>query len=294
MGTSNFIDKLNEFIAARTRPRKIISDNAQTFKAASEFINKLGRSEELHDYLSDQGIIWEFILVKSPWRGSFYERLHRDLKNILYQKLRRSHLTYEGLSRVIKDIEMIFNNRPLQYVEDEMDIRVLTPNRSIHGRDVYQLEEIEEPNSLNKMEKRVRKAKEEMWNRWTTDNVRALREKHDVTKVKPYHPDIGEIVLAVGDSKNKREWKYGLIVELLKGKDKVVRGVKMIVNNNVWERPVQLICPLEIKSTLTPEELNRRIQSTRKKEEVTDASERQTRMAKQRCMARTKKILESD
>ena len=92
MGTSNFIDKLNEFIAARTRPRKIISDNAQTFKAASEFINKLGRSEELHDYLSDQGIIWEFILVKSPWRGSFYERLHRDLKNILYQKLRRSHI----------------------------------------------------------------------------------------------------------------------------------------------------------------------------------------------------------
>ena len=85
-------------------------------------------------------------------------------------------MTYEGLSRVIKDIEMIFNNRPLQYVEDEMDIRVLTPNRSIHGGDVYQLEEIEEPNSLNKMEKRVRKAKEEMWNRWTTDNVRVLKE----------------------------------------------------------------------------------------------------------------------
>ena len=85
-----------------------------------------------------------------------------------------------------------------------------------------------------------------------------------------------------------------MIVELLKAKDKVVRGVKMIVNNNVWERRVQLICPLEIKSTLTLEELNRRIQSTRKKEEVTDASDRQTRMAKQRYMARTKKILESD
>jgi len=42
-----------------------------------------------------------------------------------------------------------------------------------------------------------------------------------------------------------------LIVELLNGEDKVVTGVKMIVNNNVWERPVQLICPLEIKSTLT-------------------------------------------
>ena len=80
----------------------------------------------MHDYLSDQGIIWEFSLAKIPWRGSFYERVHRDLKNILYQKLRRSHLTYEGLSRVIKDIEIIFNNRPLQYVEDEMDISLNT------------------------------------------------------------------------------------------------------------------------------------------------------------------------
>ena len=68
----------------------------------------------------------------------------------------------------------------------------------------------------------------------------------------------------------------------------------MIVNSNVWEHPVQLICPLEIRSTLTPEELNRRSQSTRKREEVTGASERQIGMAKQRGMARTKKILESD
>ena len=106
---SDFIDKLNEFIAVRTRPKKIISDNAQMFQAASKFIKKLRKSEELHDYLSDQGITCEFILAKSTWKGSFYERLHKDLKNILYQKLGRSHLTYEGLSRVIKDIEIIFN-----------------------------------------------------------------------------------------------------------------------------------------------------------------------------------------
>ena len=107
----------------------------------------------LHDYLSDQVITWEFILAKSPWRGSFYERLLKDVKNILYQKLGRSHLTYEGLSRVIKDIEIIFNNRPLQYVEDEMGTRVLTPNKIIHGREIYQLEELEETDSPNRMER---------------------------------------------------------------------------------------------------------------------------------------------
>ena len=51
-----------------------------------------------------------------------------------------------------------------------------------------------------------------------------------------YHPDIGEVVLVVSDSKNRRE--YGLVCELLKGKDQVVSGVHMIVNNRIWECPV--------------------------------------------------------
>ena len=90
--------------------------------------------------------------------------------------------------------------------------------------------------------------------------VRSLRERHNVTKSEAYHPDIGEVVLVVSDSKNRHEWKHGLVSELLKGKDQVVRGVRMIVNNRIWERPVQLVCPLEIKSQMSSEELNKRIQ----------------------------------
>ena len=41
-----------------------------------------------------------------------------------------------------------------------------------------------------------------------------------------------------------------------RGKDQVVSGVRMIVNNRIWERPVQLVCPLEIKSQMSSEELN--------------------------------------
>ena len=59
----------------------------------------------------------------------------------------------------------------------------------------------------------------------------------------------------VGNSKNKHEWKRGLIVELLRGKDKVVRRVEVSVNNNVLEHPVRLICSLEIESILTSEEI---------------------------------------
>ena len=81
---------------------------------------------------------------------------------------------------------------------------------------------------------------------------------------------------------------------MLRGKDEVVRGVRMIVNNKIWERPIQLICPLEIKSTLSAEELNRRIQLASKKEEAVEMVERPGRAAKDRGSARTKRMLEDN
>ena len=68
MLASEFIDRLNEFIAARSRPKRMISENAQTFKATAEFIKNLRKTEELHEYLAEHEIQWEFILTKSPWK----------------------------------------------------------------------------------------------------------------------------------------------------------------------------------------------------------------------------------
>ena len=168
----------------------------------------LRKSEALHNYLADHSIKWGFILTKSPWRAGFYERKNCEPED---NEMAETRLSFKRFTRVIKDIEIIFNNRPLQYVEDERGPCVLTPNRIIHGRDIHLLEEIEEPDSPCKMEKRIRKAKEVMWHRWATEYVRSLRERHDVTKGKPYHPEIGEVVLIVGDSKNRRQWNHGLV-----------------------------------------------------------------------------------
>ena len=103
MEMKEFIDKLNGFMAFHSRPQEITSENAKTFQATAKFIEKLRKNEELHAFLADQGMKWEFILSKSPWRGGFYERLNKDLKRIL--------LT--------------------------LGPRVLTPNSVIHEREVY-------------------------------------------------------------------------------------------------------------------------------------------------------------
>ena len=67
------------------------------------------------------------------------------------------------------------------------------------------------------------------------------------------------------------------LCELLKGKDKVVRGVRMIVRNKVMELPLQLVCPLEICSTVSAEELNKRIKTANKAVTDTKVEEEQKR-----------------
>jgi len=116
------------------------------------------------------------------------------LKSIKFQKLGTSHFSIDGFCKVVKDTEIIFNNRPLQYVEDEIDPRVLTPNSIIYGREVYTLEENVIEETASKMEKRLRKAKDHMWKKWRTEYVRALREGHDITQKKQYYPQLGEVV----------------------------------------------------------------------------------------------------
>ena len=72
-------------------------------------------------------------------------------------------------------------------------------------------------------------------------------ECHRVIKGTNTHTEIGEIVILVGDEKNRGEWKKGKVTKLIRGKDGVIRGVKLLHKGHHLERPLSLICPLEIK-----------------------------------------------
>jgi len=111
-----FQRKLNSFIARRTRPRRIISDNASVFKATASWIKKIRKSEMLQDHLAREDITWQFNLSRSPWWGGMYERLIKDVKNTLYKTLGRTTLSFEQFESVIINIEKHLNNRPLTYL----------------------------------------------------------------------------------------------------------------------------------------------------------------------------------
>ena len=61
---------------------------------------------------------------------------------------------------------------------------------------------------------------------------------------------MGDVVVIHEDSKKRALWKLGRVVELLRGKDNVVRGAKVKTDSRysggIIERPLQKLFPLEM------------------------------------------------
>ena len=134
-------DCLKPLIARRGCPQIIYSDNAKTFTAAASWIKKDVKSETLRNVLAHQEIKWKFNLSRDPqWDGKF-ERLIGLTKNTMYKSIGNSMLTWNKFEKLLLDIELILNNRPLIYVEDNVQLQVLTPNTLIHRMNIVNLEE---------------------------------------------------------------------------------------------------------------------------------------------------------
>ena len=90
-------------------------------------------------------------------------------------------------------------------------------------------------------------SKDAMWRRWTSEYLRALRERH---RLKHSNGEnrlaVGDVVIVKSAERNRNCWPLGIIETLIVGRDQVVRGAKLRVGKNVIERAVQHLYPLEL------------------------------------------------
>ena len=75
-------------------------------------------------------------------------------------------------------------------------------------------------------------------------------ETHRITCKTAKVRDIGEIVLIVADKKNRAEWRKGKVVRHTGGKGGVVRGLSLLHKGHHIDRPLNLVCPLEIRQAV--------------------------------------------
>ena len=106
-------------------------------------------------------------------------------------------------------------------------------------------------------------------------------------------PGVGEIVLVAGEQKNRGIWMKGKVLRHIKGRNGVVRGAVLLHKGHEIERPLELLCPLEIRSA----EAGERVTDAREKfqqEEKTDKVSRPKRVAAKNSQLKTQLILEED
>ena len=126
------------------------------------------KDEKFQDWLARQGIKWQFNLSRAPWWGGQFERLVALLKQSPYKAIGNGNLQRTELQEIILDVEITLNNRPLGYMEDDVELPVLTPNSLLFGQPNI-LPEMDpsgiEDADLRKRARYLLRRKEALWRR---------------------------------------------------------------------------------------------------------------------------------
>ena len=244
------LQSLERFIARRGRPRRIYSDNGATSKAAEKWLKRVQPDEQCNSFLTDRTIEWKFNLSRGPWWGGQFERLIGLFKRAFHKSTGNGILSFKELEDVVLDVEVALNDRPLSYLEDDIELPVLTPATMLNVNP-SRLPELKprhlDEKDLRRRAKFLKGCKRAVWKRWSREYIRSLRERHANAGGKQAScPRRGSAVIIADESKNRNTWKLGIVSDLIKGKDSVVRGAKVRTANGVLERAIQQLYPLEL------------------------------------------------
>jgi hypothetical protein len=62
----------------------------------------------------------------------------------------------------------------------------------------------------------------------------------------------GDVVIIKGEEINRNKWKLAVGVQMIKGRDDVMRAVKLRAGKSFLERPIQFLYPLELSCDMEP------------------------------------------
>ena len=158
--------RLKRAIVRRGRSTEIFSDNFSTFVATAKWRNHVMREEKVHAFLAKHHIKWQFNLSKAPWWGGQFERTVGLVKQ--YKVMGMSTLSWKDLEALLLDVEITLNNRPLGYVDDDVERSILTPNLMMLGTPNFSLEDsidLVKDHDLKKRTKYLWSYKDKVWRR---------------------------------------------------------------------------------------------------------------------------------
>ena len=140
---------------------------------------------------------------------------------------------------------------PLSYAKDGIQLPALTPMLLLF-LSPSQLPELElfhlKDASLHKRARYLQKCKQALWKRWTTEDLLGLREQQRLKHKRGKNAQLtrGEVVIIKDKDRNWNKWKFGIVEELITGRNWIVRDAKLRAGKMILERAVQQLYLLEL------------------------------------------------
>ena len=134
------------------------------------------------------------------------------------------------LEDALLDVEVTLNNCPLDYVEDDIQLPLITPNRMrfIGTTVLPEREPHRELRDLCKWAKYLKRCKDDMWKLWTKEYLRGLPHPHNLKHDgKGITLAVGDIVIIYSEDRSRGKWPLGIIEALYTSQDGVIRGAKL-------------------------------------------------------------------
>lgn len=196
---------------------------------------------------------WKLQQVEIPW---VVPQSGKASLNIWLASIGNGMLCFPELEEVVLGVEVALNNRPLNYLEDDVQLPVVTPNTMLHINPSHLPKLRSQHVSDKALCKRARylsKWKDMLWNWWTREYVHTLREQHwRAGGEQTSHPNIGDVVAIQDKTKSRNHWKLWIVTALINGRDRVVRGAKVWTSKGSLERPIQQLNSLKLMNVTKP------------------------------------------
>lgn len=147
----------------------------------------------------------------------------------MYKVIGEGVLSSTELSKVLLDVETQTNQRPLSYLEDDVEMPILSPSTFLFQRtnhlpekEAWRFKEVD----LRKRAKYLKACRDSLWRRWQKEYLTSLRERHNmIDKTAKFQPKIGDVLIVKSNNKNCGHWPLAIVNEIFPEKDENVRAV---------------------------------------------------------------------
>ncbi|GFW50233.1 integrase catalytic domain-containing protein [Trichonephila clavipes] len=250
--TEAFLACLRRFIARRSKPSVIWSDNATNFKGARNILsewNEICKSNRIQLFSAEEGIEWNFIPPASPHFGGLWEANIKSMKRILLRVAKSAIMNFEELTTLMAQIEAVLNSRPLSPLSsDPNDLNPLTPGHFLTNCAISSFPgpyTASDSLSYHSRWKLIQSLRDKFWNRWSTEYLIHLQTR---AKWSEQNPNLMEnqLVLLKDPNTKPLDWPMGRILEVFPGSDGLVRVVNVKTSTGILKRAITKVVPLPI------------------------------------------------